>query len=214
MSISFQNAKGFLQEVTKKFPLPIQLFTVGVDGEAHEEKRGTGLSIRQHDDVMLASGYSRVTHYDFSLDAGEFAIIVLDMGSAKSHHAESRTVSTYNSDIDVKVIPNYVGGGVPAVVSAMRAFNQKGGYYDPDVDSVFTFRGTNIAVNPLTIGDTTIIDHITLRADTGKGNIASSKDLFASVTGRYYYEGQHVALFENTGAGVAYVTYQYNWHEF
>jgi hypothetical protein len=194
-------------------PLPSKLMVVGGDGEPYPVTQEAGLGIREHDDVMLAAGYSRTAHIDFQLNAGQFAVVVLTLpADIEMHHAESRSVHAFNSPVDVKIVPNWTGA-LPAVVSTLAAFNQKGAYYDPNVKSVLTFRGTNIAVNPINPTLLQVIDHVILRATTGQGVRVSSEDEFASVTGRFYYEGKHVALFQNIGSAVADISYRYNWHE-
>lgn len=190
-----------------------QISTIGQDGKATLVSQGIGIGIRQHDDVMLSYGYSRTSHIEFQLGAGQFALVALEIPADLNHHAEDRFVEAYNSPVDVKIIPNW-GGVLPGVVSTLPAFNQKGATLDAVVQSILTFRGTNIVVDPIAPTPQETIDHVILRAVTGQGIRASSKDIFTSVTGRYYYEGFHVALFENIGAAIADITYQYNWHEF
>jgi len=191
----------------------VQISTIGQSGDSSPVSQGIGIGIRQHDDVMLSYGYSRTTHIDFQLDAGDFALVVLEIPADIKHHAEGRIVEVYNSPVDVKIIPDWQGV-LPAVVSTLAAFNQKGASYDPDVLSIFTFRGTNIAADPIVPTAQQIIDHVIIRAETGQGNTASTKEAFSSVTGRYYFEGFHVALFEDIGAETADISYHYNWHEF
>ena len=213
--ITFLDETGTSRVVNESSPLPsvAQLMTIGQTGEPTLVSQGTGIGIRQHDDVMLSYGYSRVAHIDIQLDAGEFALIVLEIPAGLKHHAESRLIEAFNSPVDVKVIPNWEGA-LPAVVSTLSAFNQKYATYDPDVKSIFKFRGTNIVVDPIAPSDDQIIDHVILRAVAGQGQRASSKDQFASVTGRYYDEGFHVLLLENIGNATADIMYLYNWHEF
>jgi len=194
-------------------PLAGLLRVIGQDGLPIAVSQGVGLGVRQHDDVMLSYGYSRTAHYNFQLASGQYALITLTIPAGISHHAESRVVEAYNSQVDVEIIPNYLGA-LPAEVAPMYAFNQKGAAYDPLVKSIFSFRGTNIATVPITNTDQEVIDHLILRALTAQGSKSSSQSEVSSVTGRYYYEGTHVVLFHNTGAGLADISYRYNWHEF
>lgn len=213
MSVSFQNAKGFLQEVTKRFPLPIQLYTQDGD-DVHEVGRGTGISIRQHDDVMLSKGYSNKVTQIVDIPAGDFLVITLETDGTFSHHAEQRFVESYNGILEVKVITGLVEVDLPTSEGQIPAFNQKTAALNPDVKSIFKYRGIHSS-NPITgtVDDNNTMDQFHLHAVSGNARQAGEADS-SSVQGRYYNNGLWTVLVHNSSNTTVEFTYIYSWHEF
>lgn len=193
------------------------LRVIGQDGNLVEVSQGFGLGIRQHDDIMLAFGYSRKTTKKFTLPAGEFVAITLDVGSALTlHHAENRYVGTYNGNLDFKVIVGKTISDMTGTPSRMSAFNQNGATLDPAVQSLFDYYPPS-AVNPVggVINEANTIDELTIYSATGQGVRVSSSNEFSTVQGRHYSPGDFiVALFENVSDADIVVEYVYAWHEF
>lgn len=176
--------------------------------------QGIGLGIRQHNDVMIAFGYSRKVTKRITLQAGEYACITLTIPDGLNHHAEYRNVSVYNSPCDVAIVPNYLGT-LPAVVEQLTAWDQRGATIDVNVKSVFEYRGTQ-TTNPIDItpDETNAIDSGTLRATESQGVRSASSETEEAIKGRYYYSGTHVVWVHNIGTTPAYIQYEYGWHEF
>ena len=196
------------------FPLSVE----GQNGEQEPISNGTGIGIRQHDDVMLSYGYSRKITKKFTLPSGQFGVLTLRVPAGLNHHAESRFVQAYNAPVNFKIIIGKVIGDLPAVVDTVPAFNQKYAVLDPSTQSIVEYRGVH-AANPIGTTDANnTIDDLNLYATTGKGVIASTSQAFASVSGRYYTaletERIIVALFENIDSADADVEFIYEWHEF
>lgn len=187
----------------------------GKDGKPWEVTQGKGLGIREHDDVMLSFGYSHKVTKIETLSAGEFLVITLEVPSDLNHHAENRFLEAYNGILEVKIIADLLESELPAVVSQIPAFNQIGPVLNPDVKSIFSYRGIH-ATNPITgtVDDDTTVDQIHLHGETGRGFRSAGASSSSDVQGRYYKEGIHTVLVENVSNADVEFTYIYKWHEF
>lgn len=184
------------------------------DGEPEIVSNQRGLGIRTHEEVMTQYGYSHSVIKNIEVPAGEYALLTLEIPVDTVHHSEFRILSAYNSPVESAILPNYTGS-LPTVVSQLPAWNAYGAYINNDVLSVINYRGTQ-ATNPLdVIPDETICPEFgVVRATTGVGVRLSTSDSLISVKGRYYPSGIHCAWVHNIGSEIAYISYQYGWHEY
>jgi len=186
----------------------------GQNGTPYNVSQGIGLGIREHDDVMLSYGYSRKVTKVLTIPNNYFAVITLRIPEGLKHHSESRFVESYNGILNITVIIGLSEGDLPPVVNQIPAFNEKGASYDPDVKSIFEWRGVHIS-NPITatITPENSIDTLHLHATSGNARQAGEAQS-SSVKGRYYTEGIYTLLVENKTNDDVEFTYIYGWHEF
>lgn len=187
----------------------------GKGGKQYQVNHGIGLGIRQHDDVMLAWGYSRNTRHEMNLTAGQFMVIRLNVNTVKLHHAEDRILSTEKGSVRVKVY-DVTGneGSFPASPTAMTIFNQNPPQQETggvDCQAEF-FSYPAQASDPF--AGLTPIDNVPLWVPSGGGPVSPSPDTFPSVKGRHYQSDRVYALVvENINGSETDVYYQYAWHE-
>ena len=196
--------------------LNAQLVTLGKDLTPEPVSNGFGIGVRQHDDVMLAYGYSRFTRYEISVPVGDFLVLRLDVNDASFHHAELRTVGTSAASLRLKT---YIATGnenlFPANPITLPKFNQIGLIEEVtglDVKAGLFAYPIN-QTNPFSA--LTAADNVSLYTAPGGGPIDPSPDNFPSVKGRHYLPNETYALvIENIGSEVSVVYYQYDWHEY
>ena len=194
-----------------------QISTLNDDGDATLVSQGFGLGIRQHNDVMLAYGYSRYVKHELTLADGEFMILRLDVGNINQHHAENRFVGSEAGSLRVKIYDTTGSEGLyPASPIAMTSINQKGPIVEtPGVDVVGAF--FNYAANLTDPFNATLtaIDNDPLWTDAGGGPVDPSPAQFPEVQGRYYLANKTIAVvIENISGDPTTVTYRYQWHEY
>lgn len=193
----------------------VQISTLDENGDSKFISNGTGLGVKQHDQVMLQYGYTnKVQKKSIEIPSGDYACITLEVPSGLNHHAEFRVISAYNSECEFALVPNYTGT-LPAIVQTLTVWNEQGPTINNSALSVFAYRGVQSA-NPIDFvpTDQTTPEYMVLRATSGQGIRVASSDGDASVQGRYYYPGIHVVRIKNTGSADAVFDYTYQWHEF
>lgn len=192
------------------------LRVIGKGGIPEYVSNSFGLGIRQHDDVMLAWGYSRQITKIVEIPSNNWVVVSLTVPSGVTHHAESRFLEAYNGILEATVVIGLdKDTEVPVVVEQIPAFNQLGPTLDPDVLSVFEYRGVH-ASNPITgtINDSTTVDNIHLHATTGQGSKQAGESSSSDVRGRHYKPGFYTVLVHNTSNATVELTYIYKWHEY
>lgn len=190
---------------------------IGQNSQVSDVSQGIGLGIRQHDDVMLAWGLTKVVQHEVSIEPNEYVLIELTVPVGATHHAEGRFLESFNEHCEFWVIPNYEGS-VPVSGVNMTIWNEKGPYIDGNL-STFQYWDPQLTLpidfDPaLDINRDKWIGHADLRGSTGQGVRASSADRFIGLVGRHYDPGRHMALTKNVGVDTAKFTYQYRWHDF
>lgn len=191
-----------------------QIMTIGQDGESQPVSQGFGLGTREHEQVMLAYGYSNKVNKIIEIPGNDFAVISLKIPANLTHHAEQRFLEAYNGAVNIKVMSGILESNLPASISSLPVFNQKTALYNPSALSVFNDRGIHTS-NPIlgTILDTNIIDEINIYGTTGNARTATEASS-SSVKGRYYPEGIYTLLIENLTNSPVTFTYIYDWHEY
>lgn len=185
----------------------------GKNGVVRVVSQGFGLGIRQHDDVMLAFGYSRVASKDFTVPTTDFLVLRLDVNDVKLHHLESRLLGSSAGNIRIRLY-NVTGNEnlFPATPTALDIYNQKyltketigvdvrAGIYSYPIQTTNPFSGLEPIINrpiytPTTGGPITPAENMTNK-------------------GRHYEPNQTYALvIENISNGSSVIYYEYNWHE-
>lgn len=189
------------------------LTVYGKDGVIESVRQGTGLGIREHDDVMLKFGYSRKTYLEITIPAGQFAVIKSVVPVGLNHHAEARILETFGTSIRYRIYKNVNNANFPAQVSVMPITNERG----PSIITLsttgtkYTYHGISVA-NPIVSGD--LIDNYPIWVLEGAGNKAGSPETSQSVKGRYYDSSTYAVVIQNIGTIPTVVYYQYSWHEF
>lgn len=215
--LTILNEDGISEVVNDENPLAVdsRLTTLNKYGEYAPVSEGFGLGIREHDDVMLEYGYSRVTTKRFTIPAGYYSAITLTVPENLYHHAENRLVSTYNGDLELSIVIGKTAVDMVGTPSRMVAFNEVGPVVDSNVQSLFDYYApaSTIRVGG-TVDETNSMIPTVLRASTGQGNRASSKDQFSELSGRTYLAGFYVVNMHNPTNADIEVEYTYAWHEY
>lgn len=184
----------------------------GKNGEIYDVNQGIGLGIREHDDVMLAWGWSRKTYVEMSIPANQFATIKAVIPADWHHHAENRIIESNNGSVRFRIYKDVLDANFPALVSTMPITDEKGPF---DVTSTaatkYTYHGTSVA-NPIVSG--WLIDNYPLFTAETQGNQARAPQTSQSIKGRYYYPSTYAIVVQNLSPSTVTVYYQYEWHEF
>jgi len=183
---------------------------IGQDGEQEAISNGKGLGVRQHDDVMLAYGYSKKTWLEVTIPAGQSAVIKVTVPSNIQHHAESRALETSEESIRIQVLKDAIDGEFPAVVATMPVINQREDLL-PNKLANFEYCGLILTASVPSSGEEQT--NFPLFTASGVGQ-STSPAQSGSVKGRYSSEGLKAVIISNISANPTTVYYQYDYHEF
>lgn len=184
--------------------------TTGQSGEQETVSQGVGLGVRQHDDVMLAYGYSKKTWLEVTIPNGQAAVIKITVPPDIQHHAESRILSTSAETIRIQVLKDAVDGEFPAVVATMPVVNQREDLTANKLTN-FEYCGLPLIANVPSTGEEQT--NFPLYTASGIGT-STSPAQSGSVKGRYSDEGLKAVIISNVSGNPTTVYYQYDWHEF
>lgn len=185
----------------------------GKNGGIDYVSQGFGLGIREHDDVMLAWGYSRKTYLEVTIPTNQFAVIKTVIPEGLTHHAEGRILFSSGGSTRLRVYKNVTPANFPTQVSLLPILNEK--YAElitlTTDGTIFTYHGVS-ASNPIVSGD--LVDNYPIFAEDGQGNNSGSPAISESLRGRFYDDGTYAVVIQNISNTSLTVYYQYNWHEY
>ena len=199
-----------IKEVNSEYNVNSLMRNIGQNGVPEDVTQGKGLGVRQHDDVMLAYGYSKKTWLEVIIPTGQAAVIKITVPTAIQHHAEARVLSTESETVRIQVLKDAVDGEFPAVVSTMPVVNQR---EDLPTNKLTNFEYCGlvlVAAIPSTGEEQT---NFPLFTASGIGQ-STSPSQSEGVKGRYSSEGLKAVIISNVSGSPTTVYYQYDWHEF
>lgn len=184
---------------------------LGIDGEPEDVSQGYGLCVRQHDDVMLSSGFSKFVSSNFSLTSGQFAILRLDTGDVVAHHSENRYLSVYDGSAKFSIIEVDDDTEFPANPIELNIINKQG----PEILTGTKAKVYTYAVqssNPFTMNKV-FDDEVPVYGAVGRGFSASQEGTFSAVRGRHYTPNKTYAIIIESLDSID-VHYRYEWHDY
>lgn len=210
----------FFADLLQGGGLAAQIQARNDNGDSEDVSLGFGLGVRQHDDVMLAFGYSKTTGVsNVSIPSGQFLILRLDVGAiTRYHHTENRAIITQGASVKVQLyeVDPSEFNLFPANPITMKIVNENGPSVENGNAIANFFNYVVQASNPfagLPAGRTFLPTYVRVQEALGPAT-ADVASVFGSIKGRHYTANKTYALvIQNIGTVATIFDYIYSWHE-